>query len=177
VAREIQVRSRRIYEGRVVNLRVDLVRLPDGRVVEREVVEHPGAAAMVALTDREEVLMVRQYRYAVGQTLLELPAGTLEAGEDPLACAVRELAEELGATARRWEPLATLFYSPGFLTEVMHLFLASDLVEGEPRPGPDERLTVQRIPLPEAVELVRRGEVRDAKSVAGLLLIARRRGI
>lgn len=177
MAREIQVRSRRIYEGRVVNLRVDLVRLPDGRVVEREVVEHPGAAAVVALTDREEVLMVRQYRYAVGQTLLEIPAGTLEVGEDPLACAMRELVEELGATAGRWEPLATLFYSPGFLTEVMHLFLASDLAEGQPRPDPDERLTVERIPLPEAVELVRRGEVRDAKSVAGLLLVARRRGI
>jgi ADP-ribose pyrophosphatase len=156
VAREIQVRSRRIYEGRVVNLRVDAVRLPDGREVEREVVEHPGAAAVVPLTERDEVLMVRQYRYAVGQILLELPAGTLEPGEDPLA---------------------TLFYSPGFLTEVMHLFLASDLVEGEPRPGPDERLTVERIPLPEAVELVRRGEVRDAKSVAGLLLVARMKGI
>ncbi len=94
-----------------------------------------------------------------------------------MACAVRELVEELGATAGRWEPLATLFYSPGFLTEVMYLFLASDLVEGEPHPGPDERLTVERIPLPEAVELVRRGEVRDAKSVAGLLLVARRKGI
>lgn len=177
MAREIQVRSRRIYEGRVVHLRVDAVRLPDGREVDREVVEHPGAAAVVPLTDREEVLMVRQYRYAVGQTLLELPAGTLEPSEAPLACAVRELAEEIGVTAGRWDPLAVLFYSPGFLTEVMHLFLATDLTEGQPRTGPDEFLTIERIPLPEAVERVRRGEVRDAKSVAGLLLVARMKGI
>ena len=174
---EAQVRSRRVFEGRVVNLRVDRVRLPDGRETEREAVEHRGAAVIVPLTSAADVLLVRQFRYAAGESLLEVPAGTLEPGEAPLACAVRELAEEVGARAAHWEPLAVLYPSPGVMTEVMHLFLATGLTEG-PVPGtPDEDLTVERVPLRQAVEMVRRGEIRDAKSVAGLLLLARQRGV
>jgi ADP-ribose pyrophosphatase len=169
---ETLIRSRRIHVGRVVSLRVDDVRLPDGRTAQREVVDHPGAAVIVPLTDGGEILMVRQYRYAVGDVLLELPAGTLERGEDPLACARRELAEEVGAEAARWESLAVLYPSPGVLTEVMHLFLARELTEGPPRGTEEEDLTIERLSFAEALERVRRGEIRDAKSVAGLLLAA-----
>ncbi|HEV8339426.1 MAG TPA: NUDIX hydrolase [bacterium] len=169
---ETLIRSRRIHVGRVVSLRVDDVRLPDGRTAQREVVDHPGAAVIVPLTDGGEILMVRQYRYAVGDVLLELPAGTLERGEDPLACARRELAEEVGAEAARWETLAVLYPSPGVLTEVMHLFLARELTEGPPRGAEEEDLTIERLSFAEALERVRRGEIRDAKSVAGLLLAA-----
>jgi ADP-ribose pyrophosphatase len=171
---ETLVRSRRIHVGRVVSLRVDDVRLPDGRSAKREVVDHPGAAVIVPLTDAGEILMVRQYRYAVGEVLLELPAGTLEPGEDPLACARRELAEEVGAAAAAWEPLAVLYPSPGVMTEVMHLFLARGLTEGPPRGTEEEDLAMERLTLPEALERVRRGEIRDAKSVAGVLLAAER---
>ncbi|MDQ7849916.1 MAG: NUDIX hydrolase [Armatimonadota bacterium] len=173
---EVCLASRRLFSGRVVGLRVDRVRLPGGGETEREVVEHRGAAAVVPLTERGEVLLVRQYRYAVGEFLLEIPAGTLEPGEAPLACAVRELAEEVGVQARRWDPLAVLYPSPGVLTEAMHLFLATGLVAAPGRAAADEDLAVERLPLGEAVARVERGEIRDAKSVAGLLLAARHRG-
>ncbi len=173
---EVWLASRRVFSGRVVGLRVDRVRLPDGRETEREVVEHRGAAAVVPLTEEGEVLLVRQFRYAVGEPLLEIPAGTLEPGEAPLACAVRELAEEVGAQATHWDPLAVLYPSPGVLTEAMHLFLATGLAAVPARAAADEDLAVERLPLREALARVERGEIRDAKSVAGLLLAARRRG-
>lgn len=173
---EVCLASRRVFSGRVVGLRVDRVRLPDGGETEREVVEHRGAAAVVPLTEGGEVLLVRQFRYAVGEPLLEIPAGTLEPGETPLACAVRELAEEVGAQAAHWDPLAVLYPSPGVLTETMHLFLATGLAAAPGRPAADEDLAVERLPLREALARVDRGEIRDAKSVAGLLLAARRRG-
>ncbi|MGH2453238.1 MAG: NUDIX domain-containing protein [bacterium] len=171
---ETLVRSRRIYAGRVLGLRVDEVRLADGRTAQREIVDHPGAAVVVPLTDAGEVLMVRQYRYAVGEPLLEVPAGTLEPGEEALACARRELIEEVGAEAARWDLLAVLYPSPGVLTEVMHLFLARRLTEGPPRGTEEEDLAPQRLTLEDAVARVRRGDIRDAKSVAGLLLVADR---
>ncbi len=161
----------------MVNLRVDRVRRGDGGETEREVVEHRGAAVIVPLTAADEVLMVRQYRYAVGEALLEIPAGTLEPGEAPLACAQRELEEEVGARAAQWETLAVLYPAPGVMTEVMHLFLATGLTAGTARGTPDEDLTVHRIPLREAVQKVHQGEIRDAKSVAGILLLARRQGM
>lgn len=171
---ESLVRSRRIYAGRVLGLRVDEVRLADGRTAHREVVDHPGAAVVVPLTDGGEILMVRQYRYAVGETLLEVPAGTLEPGEEPLACAQRELLEEVGAEAAHWEPLAVLYPSPGVMGEIMHLFLARGLTEGPARGTEEEELATERLPLEQALARVRRGEIRDAKSVAGLLLVADR---
>jgi len=173
---EVCLASQRIFSGRVISLRVDRVRLFDGRETEREVVEHRGAAAVVPLTEGGEVLLVRQYRYAVGEPLLEIPAGTLEPGEAPLSCAVRELAEEVGAQAAHWDPLAVLYPSPGVLTETMHLFLATGLAAVPARAAADEDLAVERLPLGEALARVERGEIRDAKSVAGLLLAARRRG-
>ena len=142
------------------------------------VIKAPGyRARVVPLTADGEVLLVRQYRYSVGATLLEVPAGTLEPGESPLDCARRELAEEAGAAAERFEPLATLFPSPGVLTEVLHCYLATGLRLGTPQGTAEEDLTLVRLPLAEAVARVVAGEIRDAKSVASLLLTARRLGV
>lgn len=173
---ETRVASRRVFTGQIVSVRVDTVRLPDGRETQREVVEHPGAAVIVPLRASDEILMVRQFRYTVGETLLELPAGTMQPGETADGCAARELAEEVGARARQYEKLASLFPSPGILTEILHIFLATDLEEGPPIREPDEDLAVERLALSDAVARVYRGEIRDAKSVAGILLAAYRLG-
>lgn len=166
---ERTIRSTRIYQGRVVSLRVDEVELPSGRTETREIVEHRGAVAIVALTAAHDALLVRQYRAPAGRRMLEIPAGTLEPGEPVEACARRELAEEAGVRAERWRPLASMCPSPGFLTEIVHIFLAEDLsphvVDAE-----EEDLEVVPVPLADAAEMVMRGDICDAKSIAGVLL-------
>lgn len=161
------------FKGRIINLRVDTVRLPNGRTSTREVVEYAGAVTIVALDDERQVLLVRQYRYAVGSELIELPAGKLEAGEDPLECAKRELTEETGYRAREWHPLLRFYSTPGFTSEYMHLFLARGLEQGEQSPDEDEFVEVMKVPLDEALRMVDRGEIRDSKSIVGLLTAAR----
>ena len=161
------IASRRAYDGRRVSVRLDEVALPSGRVATYEVVEHPGAAAIVALTPEGHVLLVRQFRHAVGRELLELPAGTLEPGESPLACARRELAEEAGRAAGRWEPLISFYPSPGILTEELHVFLAEDLRASEAE-REEEDLRLESLPLEEAHRRIAAGEIRDAKSIIGI---------
>ncbi len=162
--------SSRIYGGRVVDLRLERVRLPNGAETELEVVRHTGASAIVPLTEGGDVLMVRQYRHAAGGWLLEIPAGTLEGGtESPEACAHRELAEETGFRAGRLTPLGWIWTTPGFTDERIWLFLATELERGEASLEPDEALTVERVPLDAAIERVHSGEIRDAKSICGLL--------
>ncbi len=163
-----------LYQGRILNLRLDTVRLPSGHETVREVVEHPGAVVIVALDGADNVLMVKQYRYAVGREMIELPAGTLEKNEAPDQAAPRELKEETGYTARSWTLLTSFFSSPGILTEKMHIYLARDLSEGKSEPEGDEDLQLKKIPLREAVGLVARGEIVDAKSIVGLLLVAQK---
>jgi len=157
------------FAGKVLKLRVDEVEVAEGRRAVREVVEYPGAVTVLPLTEYGEVLMVRQYRYPVGEELLELPAGKLEAGEDPLETAKRELAEETGYRAREMRLLLRFYTTPGFSTEEMHLFLATGLTPGEPDPDPDEFITVEKVPLERAREMVAQGQIRDAKSIVGLL--------
>lgn len=171
------VASRQVYAGRVVNLRLDTLALPDGRHVQREVVDHRGAVAMVVVDAQEQVLLVRQHRPAVGEDLLEIPAGTLEAGEPPDACAQRELAEELGLAASRWTPLAQCYSSPGFCTELIHFYLAEGLTPAQGQPDEDEAITVERLPLADVPARVADGTIRDAKSIAGLMLVVLGRGI
>lgn len=163
---------RTVFEGKVVRLYVDRVRLPDGREAEREVVLHWGAVGMVPLDAEGRVILVRQYRHAPGEKLLEIPAGKLYPGEEPLQCAQRELLEEVGCRAGRWVKLASFYTSPGFSDEMLHLYLALELQEGEASPEEDEFLEVVRISLDRALMLVKEGEIKDSKTVAGLALAA-----
>ena len=162
-------REQEIYAGRVVTLRLKHVRQPDGRVVLREVVEHAPGAAVVAVDADGSVLLVRQSRPAVDSRLLELPAGLVDPGESPDECAVRELAEETGFTASRLEPLVRFYSSPGFCTELLHLFVASGLEPSAMPRDEEEDIEVVRLPLADAIERVLNGEISDAKTVAGLL--------
>ncbi|GAB4413953.1 MAG: NUDIX hydrolase [Anaerolineales bacterium] len=173
---ERTLNSRLVYEGRLIRLRADEVALPNGRRTVREVVEARGAVGIVALDDEGYVILVRQYRRPAGRELWEIPAGTLEPGEDPAACARRELAEETGFTAQEVRPLAGFYTSPGFCDEWMHLFLARGLSEGPQAQEDDESIRVARVPLADALAMIRSGEICDAKTVAGLLLVALRPG-
>jgi ADP-ribose pyrophosphatase len=159
---------RNVFKGRVLTLNLEQVTLPNGRVAELEIAHHPGGAAIVALDATGRVCLLRQYRHAGGGWLDELPAGKLDGGEPPIECAVRELAEEAGLQAGHWEKLGEYLSSPGVLTEVIHVFLARDLVPVESAPEEHEVFEVHWLPLPEAVARAARGELRDGKSLVGL---------
>ncbi|HET9000914.1 MAG TPA: NUDIX hydrolase [bacterium] len=154
-------------------MRLDEVAYPSGRRKVLEVVEHPGAVAMVALTADRDVLLVRQFRHAVAAELLEVPAGTLEPGETPLECARRELAEEVGRAAGRWDPLISFYPSPGVLSEEIHVFLAEDL-RPEAAAREEEDLRVESLPLEEAYRRIDAGEIRDAKTIIGITMARER---
>jgi len=171
VARTPLIERRPIYTGRVVDLSIDRVQLPDGRECELELVRHPGAAAVVPVDGEGRVLLVRQYRYASGGWLLEVPAGKLDGGELPEACAAREVEEETGFRPGRLLPMGWIWTTPGFTDERIWLFLALELSKTRQRLQPDELLTVERMPLEEAVRRAGRGEIRDAKSVCALLRV------
>jgi ADP-ribose pyrophosphatase len=168
---------RDIYRGRVVHLVVESITLPNGHDLDLEIVRHPGASAMVALTADDEVLLVRVFRHAAGGYLYEVPAGKLD-GEPPEVCARRELAEEAGVEAAHWESLGSIVTTPGFSDEVIHLFLARDLRAVPQRLEPSEVLTVERVPFARAIAMCARGEIRDAKSICALTRAdLRRRGV
>lgn len=154
------------YQGIVVNVRTDTVRLPDGRSAAREVVTHPGGVAILPLTDDEQVLLVRQYRYCVDEALLEVPAGKLEPGEDPRPAALRELEEEVGVIPENLDYLGFLYVSPGIATEKIHLFLATGLKPGQVHLDEDEFLNMERLPFGELLDQVLAGEITDAKTAA-----------
>jgi ADP-ribose pyrophosphatase len=157
------------YRGRIIEVRRDRVRLGDGSEAEREVVSHPGAVAVVAVSEGGGVWLVEQYRYAVGRPLLELPAGRIETGEDPAVTAARELEEETGWRPGRLRHLLSLYSSPGYSDEVIHIYQASALQPG--RRGGDERgqLRARLLAVDELLELIAGGKLRDAKTVAGIL--------
>lgn len=163
--------SQLIYSGRVIKLRVDDVQLPDGRTTKREIVEHRGAVAIIAIDDSGNVILVRQFRKAVERQLLEIPAGTLEPDEAVDVCARRELEEETGFRARRWERLVSFYTAPGFCNELLHLFLASELSPGPARPESDEHFELVQLPLARCLELIESGDICDAKSIIGLLCL------
>ena len=162
---------RAIHDGRVVKLAVERVRLPNGNVAELEVIRHPGAAAAVPLDASGHVWLVRQYRHATGEWLLEVPAGKLDPGEDPERCAAREVAEEVGQRPGALVPLGFIYTTPGFTDEKIWLYLATALEPAAQELQQDEVLTVERLPLDEAVRLAAGGEIRDAKSVCALLRV------
>lgn len=160
--------SREVYRGRILRVREDTVRLPNGKTAEHEVAEHPGGVGILAL-DGGDVLLVRQYRYAFSRVLTEIPAGKREPGEEPFVTAQRELREEIGATAGKWTELGALIASPGCYGEVLYLYMAQELTFGDTHPDEDEFLDVVRMPFDRAVELCMTGELTDAKTVAALL--------
>lgn len=162
------------FNGRLLRLRTDTVRLPDGKSAQREIVEHPGGVGIAALTDDGRILVVRQYRHAFHETVLEIPAGKLEKGEDPLLAAKRELAEETGAAAADWQYLGKLYPTPGYCEEVDYLYLATGLSFGAVSPDEDEFLEPDSLPLGEAVDAVMRGDIPDAKTQIALLMVQRR---
>jgi len=172
---ERTVRSEHVFRGDLLSLRVDVVELDSGRRTTREVVEHPGAVAILAW-DGERLAMVSQWRAAASGELLEIPAGTLEPGEQPGATARRELAEECGLAAENWEEGPSFYTAPGFCTELLTLFLASDLVPSEASAPEDEALTRSWLTLDEALAAIDDGRIRDAKSLVGILWLARRFG-
>jgi len=166
---EIVTSSQRLFDGRILNLRLDTVLLPNGKISRREIVEHRGAVAMVPMLDRNTVILVRQYRGAAGESLLEIPAGTRDPEEQVEACARRELAEEINYAAGRMIKLFQSFMAPGYSTEVIHTFLALDLTPAEGSTDEDEFLELVQMPLTEALDKIKTGEIHDAKSIGGLL--------
>ncbi|MBI4236238.1 MAG: NUDIX hydrolase [Chloroflexi bacterium] len=161
--------TRYVYRGHVFNVRVDEAEGPTGRRTPRDVVEHPGAVVLVPVNAQGNVILVRQHRHAAGETLLELPAGTREPAEPPEETARRELQEETGYEAAELTPLGGFYSAPGFCTEYLHLFLARGLHQVGATPDADEEITIVPVPLSQIPDLIRRGEIRDAKSIAGLL--------
>ncbi len=172
---EIEIDDQPIYEGRVVNLHLKRVRLPNGEVTRREIVLHHGAVAMVPLFPDGRVMLVRQFRKAAERVLLEVPAGVLEPGEDPHDAAIRELREEIGYRPGKLTRLGGIFVAPGYTTEYIHLYLAQELEKAPLAADGDEFLEPVAYTLDEAIEKIINGEIEDAKTVSSLLMVARRR--
>ena len=165
---EKMLESREVYRGRILRVREDKVLLPNGKTGTREVVEHPGGVGILAL-DGDEVLLVKQFRYAFSRVLTEIPAGKREKGEEPFVTAQRELKEEIGAEAAEWTDLGALIASPGCYGETLYLYRACGLTFGETHPDEDEFLEVVRVPFDEAAAMCMDGRLTDAKTVAAIL--------
>lgn len=174
--RETKIEGKRLFEGRILTLEVDRVSLPGGGESEREVIRHPGAAVMVPVTEAGEVLFVRQFRYATGELLLELPAGKLDPGEDPADCAARETAEETGYRPQTVEKMGEFYTAPGFCDELIRAFLVTDLVPApEAEADDDELVEVVPLAVDGYTEMAARGEIRDAKTLAAMAMWMGRR--
>jgi len=163
--------STTVFEGRIMKVRCDNVALSNGSCAIREVVDHVGGVGVLAFDDDDQVLLVKQYRYPLGRELLEIPAGTLSLGEDPAHCGRRELSEETGAVAGRFEPLGSFVPTPGFSGHKLYLFMATELEFGECHPDEDELLFVIRMPFSDLVERVMNGTIEDAKTVVSVLMM------
>ena len=161
------------FKGRIINLRVDEALLPNGATATREVVEHNGGICVVPITENGEVLMVEQYRYPYGEVILEIPAGKRDGNEEPLEGGKRELREETGAVAENYTFLGELYPTPGYCGEVIYMYLATGLSSGETDPDDDEFLNVKKIPLEKAVDMIMKGEIKDAKTQTAILKVER----
>ena len=172
-----QISSRRVYSGKIISLDVDAVRFPDGTSGDLEMIRHPGASAILPfLSDPEgadpQILLIRQYRYAAGGYVYEVPAGRLEPGEDPRDCAIRELLEETGCRASSVQYLTSIFTTPGFTDEKIHLFMATDVTSGNAKPESDEFMELQPRTISQALRMIQAGEIQDAKTIVTILFAA-----
>lgn len=157
-----------IYKGKIIDLSVETVTLPNGATADLELIAHPGASAVVPLKDDQSVVMIRQYRHAVGGYIYEIPAGKLHPGEDPRECAIREVEEEVGYKVGALEPLLSFFTTPGFTDEIIHIYLGKDLTPGKQDLGEDEVLEIIEMPLVNTIELINDGSIKDGKTIIGL---------
>lgn len=169
---EKTVSSEKIFDGKIIKLRLDKVAMPDGSLADRELIDHPGGVGIVALTDDDKIILVKQYRKPIEKAIYEVPAGKLDAGEGHYACGVRELEEETGYRAERFEYMGFIYPSPGYANELTHLYLATGLKKGEIHPDEDEFLDVEYMDFSKAKEMVMNNEIHDAKSVYGILKAA-----
>ena len=160
--------NKNIFKGRIVDLNLETVTLPNGATVELEVIHHPGAAAAVPMKDDRTVILIRQYRHAVGGYIYEIPAGKLHPGEDPRECANRELEEEIGWKAGVLEHVTSAYTTPGFTDEVIHIYKATQLQKGKQDLGHDEVLEIAEFPLERTIAMIREGVIQDAKTIVGL---------
>jgi ADP-ribose pyrophosphatase len=165
---EHRLSSKLVYDGKLLKVRSDTVRLPDGGTAEREFIEHPGAVAVIALTDAGELVMERQYRYPLGRDMIEIPAGKIDPGEDPLVTARRELKEETGYTAAEWRHVATIHIAIAYSNERIEIYLAKELKHEGAELDDEEFLEVFTLPLATALAWVREGKITDSKTVSGL---------
>lgn len=161
-------------EGKFLHYCLDEVTLSNGHISTREMVLHPGAVAIVAVTAEDEIILVRQYRYPVKEILYEIPAGKLEKGEEPDSSARRELEEETGYSARRWGKMGSFYTAPGFSNEYMHLYLATDLEEKKAHPDPDEIIVYEKVALPRVFKMIESGEIKDGKTILAIFWLAGR---
>ena len=161
------------YQGRIIDLTVDEIQYNSGNASIREVVEHPGGAVVLCMGEQKEIVLIKQYRHPFGREVIELPAGKLEKNEDPLQCAQRELQEETGFAARNWRKLTSIMTTPGFCNEVLHIYLATDTYKSEKGQALEEgetTLHVFRVPADQAIEMIKNGEIVDAKTIIGILM-------
>jgi ADP-ribose pyrophosphatase len=168
------LKQTQLHQGRVFTLIREKITLPNGTTVDLDIIRHPGAAAMVPLNEDGSLVMVRQYRHAIGEYIWEIPAGTLNPDESPLECAKRELIEETGYSATEWEELGAIVPVPGYSDEKIHIFLAQGLRPARQDLDPDEILRVREIPLEEAFHMAERGEIKDSKTISSLFLLRSR---
>jgi ADP-ribose pyrophosphatase len=165
------LKSEYAFQGRAFKLRKDWLRTPDGREVIYEIIEHPGAVTIIPVDEERRILFVKQYRPATGEVLLELPAGTLNPGEEPAECAAREVREETGMAAHQIDRLGELWLAPGYSTEKLHFFLATGLYSAPLEQDEDEFINVEPITYEDALEMARKGQIHDGKTMAGLLML------
>lgn len=165
---EKTMKSDKLYEGKILNLRVDTVELPDKKYSKREIIEHPGGVAVIPIAEDNTIVLVKQYRKAVEKFLLEIPAGKLELNEEPRITAIRELKEETGYTTKKMDYLLEFHTSPGYTNEKIYLFLATELIEGDPVPDNGEFIEVEKYDIDTLIKMVDRGEILDSKTIIGI---------
>lgn len=167
---EKTMKTEKVYDGKILNLRIDTIELPDKKYSKREIVEHPGAVGIIAITSDDSLVLVKQYRKAVEDFLYEIPAGKLEVNEEPKETAIRELREETGYNAEKLTYISEFYTSPGYCDEKIHLFLAQGLIKGDPYPDSGEFIETVEIPIDDLVKMLNRGEIVDSKTIIGIFI-------